>query len=212
MKKIAIAGAGGLAKEVYLIIQEINKVQPTWNFVGFFDDKVKKGRLYLDFEVLGVVKDLNNYTEDISVAIATGKSENILSIKKQLTSDKLQFPNIMHPAAVIHYNSLQIGIGNIFQIHAFLSADNKIGDFNLFNAGVKVGHDTVIGSYNTFGTCALISGGVEIGNYNNFGLNSGILQYKKVGNNNTISPLSMLYRSVKDNGHYLGNPAMPTGL
>ncbi len=212
MKKIAIAGAGGFAKEVYLIIQEINKIQPVWDFIGFFDDKVKRGRLYLEYEVLGVIKELNAYPEELCIAIAAGKSNNTISIKNQLVSDKLHFPNITHPATVIHYESLQIGFGNIFQIHSFLSADNKIGSFNIFNAGVKIGHDTVIGDYNIFGTNALISGGVEIGNGNNFGVSSGILQYKKVGNNNTISPLSMLYRSVKDNGHYLGNPAMPTGL
>ncbi len=211
MKKIAIAGAGGLAKEVYLILQEINKVQPCWNFIGFFDDKVK-GKLYLNYEVLGTIKDLNNYSEDLYIIIAAGKSDNIQLIKNQLFSENLKFPNIIHPASVIHYESLKLGMGNIFQIHSFLSADNTIGNFNVFNASVKIGHDTVIGNFNTFGTGALISGGVQIGNNNNFGINSGILQYKKVGNNNTISPLSMLYKSVKDNGHYHGNPAVSTGL
>lgn len=212
MRRIAIAGAGGFAKEVYLIIREINKVQPTWNFIGFFDDKVKKGKLHLEYEVLGMVKDLNTYPDDLCVAIAAGKSDNILSIKNQLVSEKLHFPNLIHPAAVVHNESVEIGLGNIFQIQSSLSADNKIGSFNLFNAGVKIGHDTTIGNYNIFGTGVLISGGVTIGNANDFGMGSGILQYKKVGNNNTISPLSMLYRSVKDDGHYLGNPAMPTGL
>ncbi len=212
MKRIAIAGAGGFAKEVYLIIREINKIQPTWHFIGFFDDKVKKGKLYLDFEVLGTIREINDDPDDLCVAIAAGKSDNIRAIKNQLVSEKLHFPNLIHPGAIVHNDSLKIGAGNIFQIQSCLSADNTIGNFNLFNAGVKVGHDTVIGDYNIFGTGALISGGVTVGNANDFGMGSGVLQYKKVGNNNTVSPLSMLYRSVKDDGHYLGNPAMPTGL
>lgn len=212
MNKIAIAGAGGFSKEVYLILEEINKKEPTWDFIGFFDDKVPKGRFFMDFEVLGTMNDLNNIGETISVAVAAGKSDNIISILNKLPSSNILFPNIIHPRSFLHFDSLQIGNGNIIQSDSSFSADNKIGKYNIFNAAVKIGHDTVIGNYNTFATGTLISGGVEVGDQNNFGINSGILQYKKVGNGNTIGPLSILFKNIKDNGHYLGVPALPTGV
>ncbi|HRO48272.1 hypothetical protein [Agriterribacter sp.] len=212
MRKIAIAGAGGFSKEVYLTIEAINKISPQWEFLGFFDDNVPKRKFFLDYEVLGTMNELNNINEDIYVVIATGKSMNILSILQKLTSDKLQFPNIIHPSVIFHADSLSIGLGNILQSHSSLSADNRLGNYNVFNAGVKVGHDTIIGNYNTFAPSTLISGGVEIGDQNDFGMNSGILQYKKVGNGNIIAPMSVLFKSIKDKGHYLGVPAMPTGV
>ena len=212
MTKIAIAGAGGFSKEVFLTINSINKVDPQWEFLGFFDDNVPKQRFFLDYKILGTMNELNNINENIHVVVAAGKSVNILSILQKLTSDKLQFPNIIHPNVLYHSGSLNIGVGNIFQSFSSLSADNILGNFNVFNAGVRVGHDTIIGNYNTFAPSTLISGGVEIGDQNDFGMNSGVLQYKKVGNCNIIAPMSVLFKSVKDKGHYLGVPAMPTGV
>jgi sugar O-acyltransferase (sialic acid O-acetyltransferase NeuD family) len=212
MRKIAIAGAGGFSKEVYLTINTINKIDFQWEFTGFFDDNVPKGKFFMDYEVLGTMNELNSINEDMYVVIAAGKSMNILSILQKLTSDKLQFPNIIHPSVFFHSESLSIGVGNIFQSYSSLSADNRLGNYNVFNAGVRVGHDTIIGNYNTFAPSTLISGGVEIGDQNDFGMNSGVLQYKKVGNCNIIAPMSVLFKSIKDKGHYLGVPAMPTGV
>jgi sugar O-acyltransferase (sialic acid O-acetyltransferase NeuD family) len=213
MRKIAIAGAGGFSKEVYLTISDINKTESKWDFIGFFDDNVPKGRFFMDFRVLGNMNDLDQIDEEVDVVIAAGKSYNIISILNKLHSNKLGFPNLLHPACqFLHFESLTIGIGNIIQPYSSLSADNKIGNYNVFNAGVRVGHDTVIGNYNTFATSTLISGGVEIGNQNDFGMNSGIIQYKKVGSRNVIAPMSVLFKSVKDDGHYMGVPAMSTGV
>ncbi len=213
MRKIAIAGAGGFSKEIYLTINDINKIEHKWDFIGFFDDNVPKGRFFMGFQVLGNINDLNQTDEAIDVIIAAGKSYNIISILKKLHSGKLTFPNLFHPSCqFLHFESLTIGVGNIIQPYSSLSADNKIGNYNVFNAGVRVGHDTVIGNYNTFATSTLISGGVEIGDQNDFGMNSGILQYKKVGNRNVIAPTSVLFKSIKDNGHYMGVPAMSTGV
>lgn len=213
MRKIAIAGAGGFSKEVYLTISDVNKLENKWEFMGFFDDNVPKGRFFMDFWVLGNMNDLNQIGEETDVVIAAGKSYNIISILNKLSSDKLVFPNLLHPSCqFLHFESLVIGMGNIIQPYSSLSADNKIGNYNVFNAGVRVGHDTVIGNYNTFATSTLISGGVAIGDQNDFGMNSGIIQYKKVGNKNVIAPMSVLFKSIKDNGHYMGVPAMSTGV
>ena len=38
MKDIAFFGAGGFGREVACLIKRINEKEPTWNFIGFFDD------------------------------------------------------------------------------------------------------------------------------------------------------------------------------
>ena len=46
MNDIAIFGVGGFGREVLALIKDINKVTPTWNIVGFFDDGYPIGTVY----------------------------------------------------------------------------------------------------------------------------------------------------------------------
>ena len=41
MKKIAIYGAGGFGREVLTLINDINKINPQYQVIGFFDDGIK---------------------------------------------------------------------------------------------------------------------------------------------------------------------------
>ena len=56
MKEIAIYGAGGCGREVACIIELINQEKRVWNFIGFFDDGIKKGcHLAALFFIVGYV-------------------------------------------------------------------------------------------------------------------------------------------------------------
>ena len=54
MKDIAVYGFGGYGREIASIIKSINTVEPTWNFVGFFDDDITK--LGLENEIRTITK------------------------------------------------------------------------------------------------------------------------------------------------------------
>ena len=60
MTEIIIVGAGGCGREVVNWIEDINKIEPTWNILGFLDDNRKA--LY-DFpsryQVIGSIKTTN---------------------------------------------------------------------------------------------------------------------------------------------------------
>ena len=38
MKKLVIVGAGGHGRELLEWVYDINKIEPTWDFLGFIDD------------------------------------------------------------------------------------------------------------------------------------------------------------------------------
>lgn len=59
VKDIAIFGAGGFGREVACLLRKINAVEPTWNFVGFYDDGLEKGSRVDYGEILGGIADLN---------------------------------------------------------------------------------------------------------------------------------------------------------
>ena len=206
MKNIAIYGAGGSGREVLCLINSINNVENTYNFIGFFDDGIKKGIKTKYGEILGNIDDLNKIQNPLSIVISIGSPDIIFKISNSIYSNKIEFVNLIHPSTEI-LDSVTICKGNIFSSGTIISCDVSIGNFNFFSSKCVVGHDTKIGSYNVFGPNTQISGNVSIGNNNSFGLNSSIIQGKSVGNANRIGGHSFVIRNIKDNSFYFGVPA-----
>ncbi len=204
VKKIAIIGAGGFGQEVYYLWRDMLSVaQESFEFVGFFDDNE---------DILissGKIEELNAIDFSLEVAIAIGNTKHIHLVKNRLCNDHLKFPNIIHPSAqFLDRGSVLLGEGNIFAMNSMVSCNVEIGSFNIFNTRVTLGHDVVLGNFNVLSPNVQLSGGVIVGDENFFGFNSGVIQQKKIGNRNTIGAGAILLRHIKDEGTYLGNPAI----
>jgi sugar O-acyltransferase (sialic acid O-acetyltransferase NeuD family) len=209
VKKVAIYGAGGFGREVACLIQEINTIENQWNLIGFFDDGIRPGSSNRYGKILGSLKDLNNWTEELNVVIAIGKPSIQSKLSASIQNTKIKFPNIVAPdVKFLDSESLSLGFGNIIGLRCILSCDVKIGNFNIFNSDVIVGHDSVMGNCNLLNPSVRISGQVIIGNENLFGVGSVVLQTKRIGNNTIISANSVIIRSTQDNSLYIGNPAI----
>lgn len=208
MKKIAIIGAGGFGQEVFCIWRDILNTEGTeYEFIGFFDDKQVEKKVFGD--VIGSIEDLNSIIHPLEVAIAIGTPKTLQMIRNKLTNNNLIFPNIIHPSCLfLDQETVTLGNGNIISLNVIISCNVKIGDFNVFNTRATLGHDDSIGSYNVLSPNTQISGNVEIGNCNFFGFNSGIIQGKKIGDNNVIGVGAIALRTIKDDGIYIGNPAV----
>lgn len=210
MKDIAIFGAGGFGKEVACLINRINEVVPTWNFIGFFDDNAAlKGQMISHFGIcLGGMKELNEYDKDLCVAIAIGNPKVTKIVSEKIQNPRVSFPNLIHPTAkAVDSMSFVIGKGNIIQGGCAFSCDVEIGDFNILNGSIVFGHDDKIGSYNTFMPAVRISGEVSMGNENFFGVGAIVLQQIKIGNGIRLGAGSVLMTKPKDGELYIGNPA-----
>ncbi len=210
MKDIAIIGAGGFGKEVACLINIINEEKPTWNFIGFFDDKESlKGQMISCFgKCLGNTEDLNRYDKELDVVIAIGNPHIIKKVVGEITNPLVSFPNIIHPnVKCADERVFNIGKGNIIQGGTFFSCDVKVGDFNVMNGNVVFGHDAEVGSFNTFMPAVKVSGEVKIGNENFFGISSIVLQQIKIGDNIRLGAGSVLMTKPKNGNLYIGNPA-----
>lgn len=204
VKRIAVIGAGGFGQEVYHLWRDMLFVaQVSFEFVGFFDDNE---------DILissGKIEDLNTINFPLEVAIAIGNTKYIQLVKNRLCNDNLLFPNIIHPSVqFLNRDSILLGEGNIFAMNSIVSCNVEIGNFNIFNTRVTLGHDVILGNFNVLSPNVQLSGGVKVGNENFFGFNSGVIQRKKIGNKNTIGAGAILLRHIKDEGTYLGNPAI----
>ena len=165
MNNIVIIGAGDLGKEVVWLIEDINKINPTFVILGFLDDDLAKGGgEFYGYRVLGRVEQLDCLAKTTSlyaiIAIQNGTT------RKKIKEEHNKFENwvtIIHPTAVIAPSSV-IGKGSIVFPHVTISVDTKVGDFNLLYINSTVCNDCIIGDFVSIMSGASVSERVEIGN------------------------------------------------
>lgn len=210
MKDIAIYGAGGFGRETACLIHSINKVEPLWNIIGFFDDNsLLIGSSNSYGQILGGIEALNTWNTPLSIVMAIGNPEILAKAVSKIDNPNIKFPNIIAPNVLfLDKINFSLGHGNLIGFKCGFSCNVNIGNFNLFNSDVSVGHDSSIENFNIFNPSVRISGEVKIGNTNFFGVSSVVLQQKKIGNHTTIAANSVVIRNTSDNFTYIGNPAI----
>ncbi len=208
MRKIAIYGAGGFGKEIYCLIQEINRHQMQWDFIGYFDDAKVPGEQIYHGCVLGGMKELNAFPEELGIVFAIGSPKTLNKLVHGVQNKKVFFPNLIAPDfRVLDQDTFNIGHGNLIFSKSSVSCFVEIGDFNILNSLIAIGHDSKIGNCNVFMSGTRISGEVNIGDNNFFGIYSVVLQRIVVGKNTVIGTSSVITNNPKDDTTYIGNPA-----
>lgn len=159
MKDIAIFGVGGFGREVLTLIQDINRVEPTWNVVGFFDDGYEVGYEVHGLKNLGGAKELNEWKTPLSVVIAIGTPRIKRAILNNIKNTLVDYPTLIHPSVIIgDRDYVKIGKGCILCAYTVVTCDVEIGDFVILNLACTLGHDTVVKDYCAFMPTCNISG------------------------------------------------------
>ena len=217
MKKIAIYGAGGFGREVACLIKKINETYSErefkgyiddWKLIGFFDDGIKKGTKNEYGEVLGGIKEVNEFSEPLAIVIAIGNPRIVSKIVSNITNPNIEYPNLISPDLIyLDEDNVTLGKGNIISFGNIISCNVSIGNFNILNWSNTIGHDVKIQDYNAFMPCVKISGEVSIGDRNFFGVGSTVLQQITIGDDTIIGANSLILRKTKNGMTYVGNPA-----
>lgn len=160
MKDIAIFGVGGFGREVLTLIQDINKVEPTWNVIGFFDDGYEVGYESHGLKVLGGAKELCEWKTPLAVTIAIGTPRIKRAILKTIGDNEvIEYPTLMHPTVIIgDKDYVKIGKGCIFCAYTVITCDIEVGDFVILNLACTLGHDTIVKDHCAFMPTCNISG------------------------------------------------------
>ena len=209
MKKIAIVGAGGFGREVKSIIDDINKKNTTYNFLGFYDDAFIKGTLINNYPVLGKVKDINYISSAVSVVLGIGDPLVKFAIVKELNNKFIKFPNIIHPNSIIGDDFVKLGIGNVICSNSILTCNITVCDFVTINLMCTVGHDTIIKSYSSFMPSVNISGDVEIAEKVYIGTGAKIINQINIGNETIVGAGAVVSKNLPDKCTAVGIPAKP---
>ena len=210
MKNIAIFGAGGFGREVKTIIDAINQDKPeTYNFLGFFDDSVEKGEIVNGYPILGGIKELNNYKEELFLAISIGDPKIKKNILDKITNKNIKYPILIHPRASVSQDEVNIGKGTIICEGTIITCNITIGKFVIFNLSCTVGHDTTIHDYSAFMPAVNISGEVEIGENVYVGTGAKIINQLKIEENTIVGAGAVVSKSLPANCTAVGIPAKP---
>lgn len=210
MKKIAIFGAGGFGREVKTIIDTINSGKPnTYDFVGFFDDGVEKGKIVNGFPVLGGVEELNKYSEELYIVISIASPEIKKILLSKIENHNIDFPTIIHPKASISNDEVKIGKGCVICEGTIITCNIEIKDFVILNLMCTVGHDTVIESYCSFMPSVNISGEVVIGESVYVGTGAQIINLLEIGKNTIVGAGAVVSKSLPESCTAVGIPAKP---
>ena len=160
MKNIVIVGAGDLGKELTWLIEDINRIKPTYLILGFLDDNYENiEKEYCGYKVLGKVDLLDSkYNKPDVCAVVAIKDPKVRRaiVKKHITFKNWE--TIIHPSAVIAPNS-RIGQGSIVFPNVTVSVDTVIGDFALLYIQSVVLNDCIIGE------CVSVMANVTVQDY-----------------------------------------------
>jgi hypothetical protein len=143
MKKIVIVGAGGHCKVVIDTIEEINKIEKTYEILGILDDS-KEIKKVLGYPILGDTESLKNFDEDVDYHIAIGNNE--VREKIYINNKSREFISIKHPSSIVSKYAI-IEIGSYIGAGVIINAETYIGMGTIVNTGSIIEHDAHVGEF-----------------------------------------------------------------
>ena len=207
--QLVIFGAGGLGREVLLLIRQLNESHPTWDVRGFYDDQAPAAPTVAGLPYLGTSADLNATPEPLAVAVAVGSPAGRAAVVARLSSPQLSFPSLIHPGVGLRpqQQRIALGAGCIIQQGCLLTCDIALGRFVLLNLGCTVGHDAVLGDFCSLMPHANVSGAavLETGVY--LGTNATVIQGVRIGANTIVGASAVAVRDLPANITAVGVPA-----
>ena len=214
---LILFGTGGASKEVYYLIEQINKVSQDekYEILGCIEEDEKKvGELaFSKINVIATdenVQSLISNYEQVAIVIPIGDPKIKKKIFEKIDSyncENILYPNLIHPNAIVDSTLVKMDQGNIISAGVVMACDIELGNFNLINRSCTIGHDVSIGNFNTLNPMATISGDVHIGNDNLIGAGAIVLQGISIGDNITVGAGAVVTKDVEESVTVVGIPA-----
>jgi len=209
MKDLAIYGAGGLGREMLLMVRQINEKNPVWNIKGFFDDAKKKGSVTDGIEVLGNSADVNRLSAPIEVIVPIADPKIRSIIVASIVNANVSFAAAFHYSANLGDMANKFGKGCLVTANCVLTTGISVGDFAIINLACTVGHDVQIGNFASLMPGCHISGNVAIGEGSFIGTGAVIRQGITIGDHAIVGAGAVVTRNVDSRSTVVGVPARP---
>ena len=204
-KPLVIIGAGGMGREVAWLVDDINKLNSEWDFLGFIDDG-KKGLTVEGYPILGQINYLYKIRPRPWVTIAIADSHVRQRLLKELERDGMQLATLIHPS-VLMSDYVSIKPGSIICAGTIITTNVSIGKACIVNPGGFIGHDTVIGDCVSMMPAANLAGEITVGMGCYFGMNSCVINQTEIGEWSVIGAGATVIKKIPPRSLAVGVPA-----
>lgn len=206
-RKLVIIGAGGFAREVKWLANEIGG----YHFVGYVVSDPDKSSPYDSTdEILGDFSWLAQNPDAFDcLAMGIGNAAPRLKVANEL--EPLYgpdfWPAMVHPSANFDAPTARLGHGVQICANVIGTVNLVFEPFAMVNLACTLGHEAVLKRACTLNPTVNISGGVEIGEGALIGTGAQILQYLTVGRGAIVGGGSVVTKDVPDETLVVGIPA-----
>jgi sugar O-acyltransferase (sialic acid O-acetyltransferase NeuD family) len=193
IRKIAIVGSGGFAREVAADLRD--------HAVTFFVD---------DQYITNPVEELPLSKLNISeyvVLVAVGDPKLRASIVERLPVETEYYTHISKHAVLLDSSTIEIGEGSIICAGVVITTNVQLGKHSQLNLGTTIGHDCNLGNYFTTAPGVKVSGNVIAGNRVYLGTNATVRQKLYLVDECVIGMQAAVVKNIIEPGVYTGVPA-----
>jgi len=209
LKDLVIIGAGGFAREVAWLVEEINQEKNSWNLVGFIDeDQEKQGQILNGYPVLGSFAALEKLPLSTLAICAVGNPSDKQRLVEKAKVLGRKFAALIHPGISLS-STVIAGEGVIISKGCILTTNISIGDHVGINPGCGIGHDTVLKSYCTLMWHVNIAGKAVVGEGCALGTKTTVLQGISIGSWSTAGAGAVVTKDIPAHCTAVGMPAKP---
>lgn len=214
---LVIFGIGGCAREVAMLIHDVNQnsPNPVFDFIGFIshiDEDIGK---HLDgYPIVSSNSLFPTFVRQFNLlGVCLGLANPMF--KKKLSEElndyaNVVFPNIIHPRAFIpQYSKNYFGHGVVVSSGVNMTTNITLGNHVLLNRNCNVGHDSIISDFCTVNPGAVISGNVKIGCLTLIGAGSTIREQTNIGHNSVVGLGAIITKNVESDTVVYNDAAVP---
>lgn len=205
---LVIVGAGGLGREVLMLVRQLNEATPRWRVLGFYDDRRPAQERVHGLPWLGTVAELNARPDTVYVAVAIGSGPQRAAVVAQLSSPRVRFATLVHPSVLLRpYQAVQLGAGCIIAQGCILTCDIRLGRHVLLNLGCTLGHDAVLEDFCSLMPHANVGGEAHLETQVFLGTNATVLNQVRVGARSVVGAGAVAVRDLPADCTAVGVPA-----
>ncbi|MDD2618278.1 MAG: hypothetical protein PHT87_05730 [Bacteroidales bacterium] len=215
MKKLIIIGGYGNGTVVQSTVEDINRLSPAWELIGFLNDR--ETAPINDCPVLGKIdrETVENFLADPDVyffysLISVKYNYAYLSKLTDLGIPRERFATLIHPTAVVS-KFARLGYGVCIQPFVSVGPNTQIGDHVQIFAQVLVGHGAVLDNYAYVANNACIGADVHLKEGAYLGTNATTLEFVTLGKWSVTGIGAVVLKDVEDYAKVVGNPARVIG-
>jgi sugar O-acyltransferase (sialic acid O-acetyltransferase NeuD family) len=206
-KDLVIFGAGGHAREVLQVVEDLNAVEMRWRCLGFcVDPEYLNARTLHGLPIHAGLGSLSKFGE-FNVVVGVGDPSGRRKVVDRLRAvGHTSFPTLIHPRAWIGSN-VRLGAGSILFAGVALTTDIQIGEHVHANLNVTISHDSSVGDFSTLSPGVHLAGGVRVGDDVEIGTGTSVIPKVQIGSRAVVGAGAAVVRDVPVGAVAAGVPA-----